>query len=245
MRNVKLTIQYDGTRYAGWQFQKNALSIQEVIEAVVRKILGRKVSVVASGRTDAGVHARAQVAHFRMSSPIPLDRLQMALNASLPKDIVISKIEEASDRFHAQHSAKSKLYRYTIVNNNFVDPLIRRHVAKVFFKLDVALMKKAAKLIEGRHDFKAFQALDQRRDQDSVRTVKAIRIHIEGECIHIDVEANGFLYNMVRNIVGTLVEVGRGKIPMEQVREMFVRKDRRLCGPTMPSRGLCLLKVNY
>lgn len=245
MRTIKLTIQYDGGRYAGWQFQKNAISIQEVLETAVRKITGEKTSVIASGRTDAGVHARGQIAHFKTSSRLAPDRLQRALNGELYRDIVVSKVEEAPRGFHAQHSAKSKRYRYTIVNNDFVDPLIRRHVAKVYHALDLALMRKAAKRIEGKHDFKAFQAYDPGRADDSVRTVRSVRITRDGDLIHIDVEADGFLYNMARNIAGTLVEVGRGKFPVGRIREMFAKKDRSLCGPTMPAQGLCLLKVNY
>lgn len=244
MRNIKLTIQYDGTRYAGWQVQKNAITVQELIEAALRKITGAKTHVTASGRTDAGVHAKAQVANFKTKCPIPLERLQMALNSFLPKDIVITRVEEAGVRFNAQHDAKSKIYRYTIVNNNFIDPFIRKFAAKVFFTLDVNRMKRASRYMTGRHDFKAFQATDD-HERTSVRTVKDINIKKEGDIIYIDIEAEGFLYNMARNMAGTLVEIGRGKFPESRAGELLKTKNRKLCGPTMPAKGLCLIEVKY
>lgn len=244
MRNIKLTIQYDGTRYAGWQVQKNATAIQELIERALATITGAKTHVTASGRTDAGVHARAQIANFRTRCPIPLERLHMALNSALPKDIVVTRVEEADARFNAQHDAISKIYRYTIINNNFVDPFIRRFAAKVFFALDTGRMRRAAVDIIGRHDFKAFQAMDD-HERTSVRTVKDVRIRREGDIVYIDIEADGFLYNMARNIAGTLVEIGRGKFPENRVKELLKAKDRKLCGPTMAAKGLCLIKVKY
>lgn len=244
MRNIKLTIQYDGTRYAGWQVQKNATSIQELIEAAVCKITGYKSHVRSSGRTDAGVHARAQIANFKTPSSIPLKNLLMALNSNLPKDIVVTRAEEAHAHFNAQHDARSKHYRYTIVNNDFIDPFLRRYAAKVFYKLDIGRMKKAAKLFEGRHDFRAFQAVDG-RDDDSRRTVKCVRLKKSGDIITIDIEADGFLYNMARNIAGTLVEIGRSKFEIGRISELFKTKERRLCGPTMPAKGLCLMEVRY
>ena len=244
MRNIKLTIRYDGTHYSGWQSQKNGLAIQDVIEKAISKITGQHSHLTGSGRTDAGVHALTQIANFKTRSKIPLKNLQMALNTDLPKDIVIYHVEEAGPKFDAQRSAKSKLYRYIIMNNNFLDPFLRRYAAKCFYELDIRLMKKAAKLLVGRHDFKSFQAVDG-TERNSVRTVKQITIEKELDLIYIDIEANGFLYNMVRNIVGTLVEVGRGKFTVESVKEILRKKDRRCSGPTMPAKGLRLVQVNY
>ncbi|MFA4981778.1 MAG: tRNA pseudouridine(38-40) synthase TruA [Candidatus Omnitrophota bacterium] len=244
MRNIKLTIQYDGTNYSGWQFQKNAKSIQEVIQDRIGKITGHKSSLKGSGRTDAGVHAMAQVANFRTPSKIPLKNLQMALNSALPKDIVISHIEEVQAKFNAQYDAKGKLYCYTLANNDFVDPFMRRFAAKCFYKLDVRVMRKAAAILVGKHDFKSFQATDGDRG-DSIRTIKRIAIEKHNDIINIYMEADGFLYNMARCIAGTLVEAGRGKINVPRVREILRRKERRLCGPTMPAKGLCLVKVMY
>jgi len=244
VRNIKLTLQYDGTRYSGWQIQKNATSIQELVENAVTRITGAKTHVTASGRTDAGVHARAQVANFKTRHPISIERLQMALNSALPKDIVVTHIVEAALSFNAQHSAKSKIYRYTIVNNNFIDPFIRRFAAKVFFKLDLGCMRRSAGDLVGRHNFKAFQAVDD-HERASVRTVKGISIKKEGDIIYIDIEADGFLYNMARNIAGTLVEIGRGKFPETRIKELLKTGKRNACGPTMPARGLCLMEVKY
>jgi len=244
MRNIKLIIQYEGTRYAGWQFQKNAKSIQEVIQNAIRKITGEKANLIGSGRTDAGVHAEAQVANFRTRSGIPLKNLQMALNSALPDDIVISKMEEVGFRFNAQHDAKSKLYRYTIVNNDFVNPLLRRYAAKCFYKIDINLMGKAAKILVGRHDFTSFQTMDG-EEKGAIRTIEYIKFEKFEDIVYIYMKANGFLYNMARSIVGTLIEVGRGKFSLDCVKEILEKKDRRLSGPTMPAKGLCLVKVNY
>lgn len=244
MRNIKLTIQYDGTRYAGWQSQKNARSIQDVIQDAIRKITGKRANLIGSGRTDAGVHAEAQVANFKTRSRIPLKNLQMALNTTLPDDIVVSKIEEVSLRFNAQHDAKSKLYRYIIVNNDYVNPLIRRYAAKCYYGIDIGLMKKAARLLEGRHDFTSFKTVDG-EERNAIRAIKYIKIEKFKDVVYIEMEGDGFLYNMVRSIVGTLVEVGRGKFSVERVKEILKKKDRRYSGPTMPAKGLCLIKVKY
>jgi len=244
MRNIKLTISYEGTQYAGWQFQKNALTIQEVIQAALKKITGAKTNLTASGRTDAGVHAEAQVANFRTRSGIPLDKLQMALNSALPGDIVITDAEEVPVRFNAQHDARSKLYRYTIYNGNFIDPFIRRYAAKVFYRLNIDSMKKAARFLEGRHDFKSFQTQDG-EEKDSVRRIYHIKVEKSGKLVYIYMKVDGFLYNMARNIAGILIEAGRGKIRPSDVKEILSKKDRRHSGPTMPAKGLCLIEVNY
>ena len=244
MRNIKLTIQYDGTEYAGWQFQKNGRSIQETIQDAVRNITGEKVNLIGSGRTDAGVHAEAQVANFRTRSKIPLKNLQMALNSALADDIIISKIEQAGSRFNAQYDAKSKLYRYTIVNNDFVDPFIRRYAAKCFYKIDIGLMKKAAKILIGRHDFTSFQSVDG-EEKNAVRTIEYIKFEKAEDIVYIYMKADGFLYNMARTIVGTLIEAGRGKFTVDYVKKILKKKDRRCSGPTMPAKGLSLVRVGY
>lgn len=244
MRNIKLTISYDGTAYSGWQFQKNGRSIQETIQKALGKITGEKVNLKASGRTDAGVHAAAQVANFHTRSKLPLKNIMMAMNRTLPRDIVVTKAEEVKSGFDSQRSARYKVYRYTVFNGGFVDPLMRHFAAKCFYPLDMKAMKKAAKILEGRHDFKSFQAKDV-VEKNSVRTVKEISLRKNGKLVYIETTANGFLYNMVRNIVGTLIEVGRGKIPAEDVKKILKGKDRRLAGPTMPAKGLCLIKVAY
>jgi len=244
-RNIKLTIRYDGTEYSGWQFQRNSRkTIQATIERAIKQITGQKPHLGGSGRTDAGVHALAQIANFKTRSPISLASLRQALNSMLPKDIVIYGAEEAGPHFDAQRSAKAKLYRYTIMNKDYLDPFIRRYAAKCFFPLDISLMRKGARALVGRHDFRSFRTTDG-VEKDSVRTIKYIKIEKDGDLIYIDIKANGFLYNMVRSIAGTLVEVGRGKFSVESVRGMLLAKDRRSSGPTMPAQGLCLIAVEY
>lgn len=245
MRNIKLTIAYDGTRYSGWQFQKNGRSIQETIQKAIRKVTGEKASLTGSGRTDAGVHAAAQVANFRTRSRLPVKNIQMALNRFLPGDIAIVRCEEADIDFNSRHCAKSKLYRYTIFNGDFLSPLVRHFAAKCFYKLDIPDMRKAARLLAGRHDFRAFEAVDGQK-KDSVRTIKRIGVAKDGSLVYIDIEADGFLYNMARAIAGVLVEAGRGKITPEDVKKILAGRDRRAnCGPTMPAKGLCLIRVRY
>jgi tRNA pseudouridine38-40 synthase len=244
MRNIKLTISYDGTRYSGWQSQKNGRSIQDTIERAIKKVTGKTTSLKGSGRTDAGVHAAAQVANFHTSSKLPAKNIMMAINKSLPKDIVITKAEEVHSRFNSQHSARYKIYRYTVFNGDFLDPLIRHFAAKCFYSLNIGRMKKAAKMLEGRHDFRSFQAKDA-IEKGSVRTVSYIRVKKSGKRIYFEIKADGFLYNMVRNIVGTLIEVGRGRMEVADMKRILLGKDRRLAGPTMPAKGLCLMEVGY
>lgn len=244
MRNIKLTIQYDGTRYAGWQTQKNGLAIQEIIERAIRKITGEKAHLTGSGRTDAGVHAKAQVANFKTRSRIPLKNIRMALNSALPDDIVISKAEEAQPDFNAQRSARSKLYRYTIFNKDFIDPFLRKYAARCFYRIDLGLMRKAAGILAGRHDFTSFRTMDGIK-KNALRTIKYIKIEKSGDLVYIYIEADGFLYNMARSIAGTLIEVGRGKYRVCDVKKILSMKNRRWSGPTMPAKGLCLMKVRY
>lgn len=190
------------------------------MQNALKRITGEKINLTASGRTDAGVHAEAQVANFKTHSKIPLKNLQMALNSGLSKDIVVTHMREVPLKFDSQRCAKSKIYRYTIVNNDFMNPFLRRFAAKCYYKLDIFMMKKAAKMLSGRHDFVSFKTNDGRED-DTIRTVKMIKIEREGDIVYIYIEADGFLYNMARNIVGTLIEVGRGKIKAEIVGEIL------------------------
>ncbi|MBI5144537.1 MAG: tRNA pseudouridine(38-40) synthase TruA [Candidatus Omnitrophica bacterium] len=246
MRNIKLAIQYDGTNYAGWQFQKNAKAIQEVIEARLKKLTGDNVNLIGSGRTDAGVHAKGQIANFKTGSLLPIKNIQKGLNTILPKDIVITKIEEAALDFNSQRAARSKMYRYAISPGDFVDPFIRRFTARCQYRLSIGYMKRGARYLLGRHDFRSFQTKDEGNSKNSaIRTVREIRIEKEGRLVYIYIEADGFLYNMARSIVGTLIEVGRGKIAPDRIRDILSKKDRRFCGPTAPAKGLCLMKVGY
>jgi len=254
MRNIKLKIEYDGTNYCGWQVQnrhkstKNQTlprkSIQETIEKTLRKILREKIRLIASGRTDAGVHALAQVANFRTNSDIILKKLQPALNGLLPKDIVITDAEEVGLKFHSRFDAKSKIYRYTILNRKYPSVLGRNRVYFYTWPLDVKLMQKEASCLIGRHNFRSFQAADKKKTA-AVRTIKKIVIKKNRGLIQMDIEADGFLYNMVRNIIGTLIEIGRGRFPEASMKRILLSKDRKLAGPTVPAKGLCLLEVRY
>jgi len=244
VRNIKLIISYDGTHYAGWQSQKNALTVQESIEARLKKITGCAVKLKGAGRTDSGVHARYQVANFHTASKLPLKKIKDALNSHLPKDILINFAEEAPRAFDSQRCARSKHYRYTVTTSYFVDPFIRHFVARFSYPLNMKAMRMAAAQLAGRHDFKAFQASGS-KEKDTVRTIKKIKIEKKGDLVYIDVWADGFLYNMVRTIAGTLLEIGRGKLPESVISDILKKKARSLAGPTAPAKGLCLMKVEY
>jgi len=244
MRTIKLTIAYDGTSYCGWQRQENGLSIQEVLEKKLRKILGERVTVTASGRTDSGVHARAQVAHFETRSVMPLRNILRALTANLPRDIAVFRVSGARAGFDAQRDAISKLYRYTIYNNQVMSPFLRAHALHIPYRLDAAAMKKAARHLMGKNDFASFQNAHSSA-KTSVRTIEKISVSKKGSLIAISVQADGFLYNMVRSIVGTLIEVGRGRIAPDEVLRILKKKNRSHAGPTVPPHGLTLIRVKY
>jgi len=248
MRNLKLEIEYDGSAYCGWQVQGKAngtkKSIQEVLEKKLRKILQEEIHTIVAGRTDAGVHALAQTANFKTHSKISCSRLLSGLNALLPEDISISRVEEANRNFNSRFSAKSKIYRYTILNRKYPSALLNNKVYFCSYPLNLSVMRRETKLLMGRHNFKSFQASDY-YERNPVKTIKGLKISKKGDLIHIDLEANSFLYNMVRNIVGTLIEIGRGRFKEGSMRKILLAKDRRLAGKTVPARGLCLLKVKY
>ncbi len=244
IRNILLKIEYDGTNYSGWQSQKNSRSIQDTIEAALKRITGRKARLIPCGRTDAGVHALGHIANFKTASHIPLYKLQRGLNSVLPEDIVIKEAREVQLKFHARFDAKSKTYRYTIINGASPSAIQRNFTVHIPYRLNLALMKKEAKVLIGRHDFRSFQAAD-RIERSSVRTIKRLDIKKSGGLIKITVEADGFLYNMVRNIAGTLIEIGRGKFKPGSTVKILKAKNRKLAGPTAPAKGLCLMEVKY
>jgi tRNA pseudouridine38-40 synthase len=246
MRNIKLTIQYDGTGYFGWQRQKNTrLTISEIIEERLNKILGQKIKLIVAGRTDTGVHARMQVANFNTGSQMPVSRLVHSLNALLPQDIRILSAHDVAADFNSRYSARSKTYRYTILNTVVADVFLRRYVYHFSLsRLDERAMRRASKLLIGSHDFSSFKRTDKKK-RTTVRDLKSIRVIRQGGLIQIDVTAKSFLYHMVRNIAGTLIEIGKGKLAPDSLREILLAKDRKRAGPTAPARGLCLLKVRY
>jgi len=251
MKNVKIEIEYDGTNYNGWQIQqrrpdsiRTEKTIQGVIERVLSGILQEEIKISGSGRTDSGVHAVGQIANFKTKSKMPMAVMQRALNSLLPKDIVIVDIEEAGLNFHARFDALSKIYRYQILNRAYSTAFDRLYQLHVPYKLDVKLMAREARVLIGRKDFKSFQAADK-RERNSVRNIKRLSVRKDGTLINIDIEANGFLYNMVRNIVGTLIEAGRGKFAPGSMRKILLARDRTKAGPTAPAKGLSLMRVKY
>lgn len=244
MRNIKLTIEYDGKDFNGWQKQPNKLNIQGEIEKAIERITGEEVELNASGRTDAGVHALGQVANFKTNSNIPIEKISIALNTNLKKSIRILNAEEVDERFHSRLSCKEKTYRY-VINNSEYGTAIYRNMEYCFpQKLDVETMQKAAKYFEGEHDFKAFKASGT-SSKSSVRTIFKAEVTKHEDRIYIELTGNGFLYNMVRIISGTLLEVGMGRIKPEEVSEIIESKDRLKAGKTLPPQGLFLVNVNY
>ncbi|MDD5730380.1 MAG: tRNA pseudouridine(38-40) synthase TruA [Candidatus Omnitrophica bacterium] len=245
MRNIKLTIEYNGTNFSGWQRQKRrSYTIQQVIEETLQKMLHQEIKLIASGRTDSGVHAKAQTANFKTASHIPLERLQEGLNALLPKDIAVIGIAEASGDFHSRYCAKSKAYRYTILNRTHRSALLKDSAYFCRYPLDLKLMQNEADSILGKHDFSAFKA-SGKEGKNPVKTVKKLKVSRKGDLVYVDIEADGFLYNMVRNIAGTLIDIGRGKLGSGSLKKILDSKDRRKAGHTAPACGLCLLKVKY
>lgn len=244
MRNIKLTIEYDGKDFNGWQKQPNKLNIQGEIERAIETITGEQVDLTASGRTDAGVHALAQVANFKTNSALPIEKFAVAINSKLKKSIRIQKAEEVDERFHSRYNCKQKTYRYIINNGEQGSAIYRNLEYYVPVKLNVEEMKKAIKYFEGEHDFKGFKASGT-SSKSSVRTIYKTNIIEDGKRIKIELTGNGFLYNMVRIISGTLVDVGLGKIKPEEIPSIIESKDRKKAGKTLPPYALYLVKVEY
>jgi len=253
MLNLKLEIEYDGTRYYGWQVQngKNAGSrynasrtIQNILQQALKKILQEDIKLIVAGRTDSGVHAVSQAANFKTGSKIPLDKLRWGLNCLLPEDIKVSGVKKVPPDFNSRFWAKSKVYRYTILNRKYSSALLANRVYFFPHHLDIGLMRKEAKVLFGRHNFRSFQATEQ-RERNPVRTIKSIKISRHKDLLRIDIEADSFLYNMARNIAGTLLEIGRGRFPGGSMLKILESRNRNCAGPTLPAKGLCLVKVRY
>jgi tRNA pseudouridine38-40 synthase len=239
MRNLKLVVEFDGTKYAGWQYQPRHQTVQGELESAFGKILQKKVTVYGCGRTDAGVSARAYVANVHADSPLTAERLKLALNHFLPEDILVLSIEEAKPGFHARHSALGKTYVYRIVRRK--SPLRRRHAWEFWFTLDAEKMRKAAHLLEGAKDFRAFC---QTRDQDGICHVRRVRVTASGDEVTVSVEGDRFLYKMVRRIVGALVACGSGRLTQKDIRAALAGKPFQPF-QTAPACGLLLDSVDY
>jgi len=244
MRNIKLLLEYEGTNYLGWQRQPQGMTIQQALEEAIQRITGVMSSVTGASRTDAGVHARGQVANFRTESSLPVERLQGALNALLPRDIVVLSAEEVPGDFDARFAARCKVYHYTIWNHRVRPALERNFCWHVRWPLEVKRMQEAADLLVGRHDFAAFQSANA-QSAGTVRTVSRAEWGQSGSRLTFAIEADGFLYNMVRAVVGTLVDVGRGRWTVEEFAQALRSRDRRRSGRTAPPQGLCLMAVRY
>lgn len=244
MRNIKLVIEYDGTDYCGFQIQKNGKTIQAELEKALSRVCNKNVKITSSGRTDSGVHAKGHVANFKVNTDLDVDSILKGANSYLPKDIVILNAVDVHPDFHSRFSAKKKHYRYSIYNSESRSPLNSRYAYHYKYSLDIEKMCEAAAYLEGTHDFRSFAAKCRLKD-NTVRTVYSIDVKKKGKVIYIDVLGNGFLYNMVRNIAGTLLNVGSGKFAPVEMNRILSAKNRSVAGPTAAAHGLCLQKVFY
>lgn len=244
MKRIKLTIAYDGTNYCGWQVQPNGITIEEVINKALSKLTGENILVIGASRTDSGVHAMGNVAVFDTETTIPPEKIAVALNQRLPEDIVVTKSEEVPLDFHPRYCDCSKTYEYHIINTRIPVPTKRLTNYFVSYVLDIDKMRQAASYLVGEHDFVSF--CNVRTDvENTVRTITALDIITNGNEITVRITGNGFLYNMVRIIVGTLIRVGRGFYEPEKVKEILEAKDRKAAGVTAPPHGLMLMEINY
>ncbi|GAA0251116.1 tRNA pseudouridine(38-40) synthase TruA [Faecalicatena contorta] len=244
MKRIKLTVAYDGTNYCGWQIQPNGITIEEVLNKKLSKLTGEEIRVIGASRTDSGVHARGNVAVFDTDTTIPPDRLAYALNRRMPEDIVIVKSEEVPADWHPRYCDTVKTYEYHILNTRVPDPIRRRTTYFVSYSLDLENMRRAAGYLLGEHDFASFCNV-RTNVEDTVRTVYDLDILENGEELTIRIRGNGFLYNMVRIIVGTLLRVGRGFYTPDQVKDILEAKDRQAAGVTAPPHGLILVGIEY
>lgn len=244
MRRIMLVVAYEGTNYCGWQVQPNGITIEEVLNRELSRILGEDIKVIGASRTDAGVHAMGNVAVFDTNARIPGDKVSFALNQSLPEDIRIQMSKEVPTDFHPRHCNTRKTYEYCIYNHAFESPIGRQFTYFVHRPLDVEQMQKAADRLVGTHDFKSFCNIHT-HVEDTVRTIYGCRVLKQDNQITIRIEGNGFLYNMVRIIAGTLIEVGSGLKEPEAIEGILAAKDREAAGKTAPAKGLKLVKIEY
>ena len=244
-KNLMLNISYDGSNYHGWQVQKNALSIQEVFQTALQNVLKESVNIKGCSRTDAFVHANMYCVSFKTLNHIHPENIIYALNRLLPNDIAVNSAVEVPQDFNARYSCIGKEYIYKIWNSRIKNPFMHKYALHYWYNLDLNVLKEAAKFFEGKHDFTSFATLDKREQKNMVRTINNFEINKKDKLIEIKLTADGFLYNMVRIIVGTLLRVAQGKIKKEDIPSIIKKKDRKFAGPTAPPQGLYLNKVFY
>lgn len=244
MKRIKLTVAYDGTNYCGWQIQKNGITVEEVLNKTLSKFFGEEIVVIGASRTDSGVHALGNVAVFDANVTMPPEKVSYAINNLLPDDIRIQKSEEVSSDFHPRYCDTRKTYEYKLYNAQFPNPLERLYSHFVYYPLDEVKMQQAADYLVGEHDFKSF-CTPKEDVENTVRTIYYIKVIREGNMVRIQINGNGFLYNMVRIIVGSLMKVGMGMIPPEEVKSILEAKDRTKAGHKAAACGLTLLEVEY
>lgn len=244
MKNYKMLIEYDGTRYYGWQRQPNQTTIQGKLEGVLSLMCGKETEVIGAGRTDGGVHAKGMVANVNLDTEASPEEIRDYLNRYLPDDIAVLEVKEASPRFHARYNAIGKTYCYTCFDGEVKPVFDRKYYTRLEEKPDVERMRLAAKVLEGEHDFRNF-CVNPRMKKSTVRCVDRIGIERDGGYIRFTFHGTGFLQNMVRIMVGTLLEVGCGRMSTEQVKAVLDNPERQKAGPTAPAMGLCLMSVDY
>ena len=244
MKRVKLTVAYDGTNYHGWQFQPEQPTIEGILNWALEELTGEDIEVIGASRTDTGVHALGNVCVFDTESRIPAEKFAAALNSRLPEDIRIMESEEVAAEFHPRYDAHDKIYEYRISRGRIVPPTKRLYAHHIYYALDIAKMRQAAAYLVGRHDFASFCSAGS-AVKDTVRTVLSVDVEEDGQDIVIRVKGEGFLYNMVRIIAGTLIQVGSGRMKPEAVKQAVLGADRALAGPTAPAKGLTLMEINY
>lgn len=244
MKRVKLVVAYDGTNYHGWQVQDNGITIEEVLNQTISELVQEDIKVIGASRTDAGVHACGNVAVFDTESRIPGDKFSFALNQRLPGDIRIQESCEVDADFHPRYADTVKTYEYNILNRRFELPSKRLYAAFCYYPMDIERMNQAAAYLVGEHDFKSFCSAGA-QVQTTVRTIYAVNVTKEDDMVHIRITGNGFLYNMVRIIAGTLMQVGTGLMEPEQVKEILEARDRSKAGPTAVAKGLTLVEIRY
>ncbi|KPU42601.1 tRNA pseudouridine synthase A [Oxobacter pfennigii] len=239
-----MTIEYDGTNYSGWQIQKNSVSIQESIEKAIITVTGQSINLTGSSRTDAGVHAKGMTANFFCDTTIPEKSIAAAINSKLPEDIAILDAQYVDENFHSRYSSTGKRYSYTILNRRVSSPLLRNFAAHVWYPLCIDSMREACKYFLGTQDFSAFMSTGS-SVKTTIRTIRLLNLVHSDDIIKLYIEADGFLYNMVRIISGTLIDIGRGIISPNDITRIIESKDRERAGKTAPPQGLCLEEVYY